>query len=620
MTTNNNHPKKSKRVGIRVHPLYIILLVMVNAVVLMVLGWPRVQERIPLLHTETSTPTETSTLTPTATFTLTPSPSPTATATPSPQILPTATLTPTPPTYGFLPQAGALFLSLREGKDTHLFAYSPFAKPNGSTYTALPLTRLTSGAQNDITPALSPDGKFLAFASNRGGAWDIYILSLESGEISQFTHTAGYEASPTWSHDGMWLAFEAYKGGNLEVMLQDVAQENAPINLSNHSGADYEPAWSSDGRKISFVSTRGGSAAIWMADLDQQDVQKRFSQISTGSPQRVRHPVWSWDGRYLAWAEIGADGKHQVVTWDSSHPELEPSPRGSGDLPAWGGDLLFTTLETPLETFLTAYPLGESAPLGVMLPAVKLPGSVEGLTWAPDIPLDLLATDAAVLTPTPMWEVSLSHSQTTGERYQLVVVDDLEAPYPQLHDLANESFSALRDAVAQELGWDFLSTLENAYTPLTLPPDPEQATSWTFTGRGVTVNDLPRQAGWMVVVREDFGSQTYWRVYVRANSQSGNQGQPLKELPWNFEARYRSSLGFERGGAIAENIPGGYWVDFTTLAAEYGWERVSAHSRWQTAFPLARFREFAFKEGLSWREAMLEIYPIEALYTPTVEP
>ncbi|MBS1250828.1 MAG: hypothetical protein MAG431_02425 [Chloroflexi bacterium] len=610
----NNHSEDSPRAGIRVHPLYIILLVAVNLVVIMVLGWPRVQERLPSFRTETPSPTVTVTPSPTLTRTLTPSPTATATASPSPTRESAATLSPS--TYNFTSQAGILILSLREGGNAHLFAYAPFAESNGETYTALPLTRLTDGAQNDITPALSPDGKYIAFASTRNGVWDIYTLSLESGEISQVTNTPGYEASPTWSPDGQWLAFEAYEGGNLEIMYQDVALENAPKILTNHPAGDYEPAWSHDGRMISFISTREGQSAVWLADLDQREMEERFSQISNLSAQRAKHPTWSPDGRYLAWAEIGGDGAHQIITWDTTTPNMAPTPAGSGDWPIWDqeGRLLFTTVETPLETYLTAYPLPQSDTPQVMLPAVRLPGKVEGLAWVPALPKEMLANNAPELTPTPLWETKLSQEQSAGGRYQLAPLENVSAPYPQLHDLADESFLAMRKHLSQKSGWDFLATLENAFLPLTAPPDPNQELSWTFTGRGIEVSDLPRQAGWMVVVREDYGMQTYWRVYVRANSQAGDQGRPLHELPWNFEARYgNASLAFERGGAVADTIPNGYWVDFTALATAYGWERVPALSSWQSAFPSARFQGFALREGLSWMEAMLEIYPPEAL-------
>ncbi len=45
------------------------------------------------------------------------------------------------------------------------------------------------------------------------------------------------------------------------------------------------------------------------------------------------------------------------------------------------------------------------------------------------------------------------------------------------------------------------------------------------------------QAGWVEVVREDFGGETYWRVFVRASRQDGSLGEPLRTRPWTFEAR-----------------------------------------------------------------------------------
>ena len=72
----------------------------------------------------------------------------------------------------------------------------------------------------------------------------------------------------------------------------------------------------------------------------------------------------------------------------------------------------------------------------------------------------------------------------------------------------------------------------------------------------------------------------------------------------------------ERGGQFAPILPG-YWVDFTVLARSYGWERQPALPNWRTYFAGARFTEFVLTGGLDWYNAMLELYPPEALVTPT---
>ena len=122
----------------------------------------------------------------------------------------------------------------------------------------------------------------------------------------------------------------------------------------------------------------------------------------------------------------------------------------------------------------------------------------------------------------------------------------------------------------------------------------------------------------MTVIREDFGQETFWRVYLRARFQDGSQGKPLHNLPWDFNARYSGQpLPYDQGGEIAGAVPPGYWVDMTQLAASYGWARLPALSNWQAVYAGARFNEFVKTDGLDWESAILEIYPDEVLLTLT---
>ncbi|HKG55231.1 MAG TPA: DPP IV N-terminal domain-containing protein, partial [Anaerolineales bacterium] len=95
----------------------------------------------------------------------------------------------------------AVIVAFEEDGYAHLFAYIP---------EKMPLTRITSGDWDDITPSASPDGKKIAFASNRNGFWDLYFLDLGTGEVTQLTNTPQYEGAPTWSPDGSFMAFESY--------------------------------------------------------------------------------------------------------------------------------------------------------------------------------------------------------------------------------------------------------------------------------------------------------------------------------------------------------------------------------------------------------------------------
>jgi hypothetical protein len=124
-------------------------------------------------------------------------------------------------------------------------------------------------------------------------------------------------------------------------------------------------------------------------------------------------------------------------------------------------------------------------------------------------------------------------------------------------------------------------------------------------------------AGWMTSTREQIGGETYWRLYLRALRQDGSQGEPIKSSPWDLGARYELNPSpYEAGGQFGP-VPSGYWVDVTSLAAAYGWQRLPALSNWRTYYEGARFTEFVMTGDLSWYSAMLELYPADILVTPT---
>jgi TolB protein len=208
--------------------------------------------------------------------------------------------------------------------------------------------------------------------------------------------------------------------------------------------------------------------------------------------------------------------------------------------------------------------------------------------------------------------------EVPGGRQHLVVLDGVQAPFPQLLDQVDEAFQALRVLVAEKSGWDFLASLDNAFVPLTAPLPPGMGEDWLYTGRAFAFDSQSMNAGWVVVVPERFGHQTYWRVYLKARFQNGSQGKPLNDLTWDFNARYQGDPNlFENGGDQIATSPPGYWVDFTDLACALGWERLPALPTWQSAVYTARFNEFLLPIDQTWEETMLDLYPAEALLTPT---
>lgn len=497
-----------------------------------------------------------------------------------------------------------------EGGYAHLFAYDPASAQ---------LTRLTYGTWSDITPALGSDGRSLAFASNRGGYWDLYRMDLSTGQVTQITDTPAYDASPSWSPDMAWIVYETYQDGHLDIAIQSMTDlSQAPVLLTDDGAADHSPVWAPNGREIAYVSDASGNSDIWIADLNK--TQDRLTDLTNTPDAAEDHPVWSPDGNRLAWSStVASPGYDGLYVWDATKPAQSPIWIGDGDWPAWNADgsALVTSADAANQELLVAYGL-DGKPL--LLPT-SLPGHLHGVVWprspVPD-PLPDAFRAAAAQTPTAISAPSVTPAAgVPSQRWYVTPLQNVQAPYPQLHALVADSFSQLRQRVIAETGWDALASLENAYVPLTVALDPGLGEDWLYTGRAFAINSLMVNAGWMSVAREDVGSQTYWRIYLRAQNQDGSQGAPLQNPPWDLNERYRlDPQTYEAGGGYAA-VPPGYWIDFTALAQAYGWKRLPALTNWRSYFPGARFTEFYRDDGLSWYGAMLELYPSAALLTPT---
>jgi TolB protein len=115
------------------------------------------------------------------------------------------------------------------------------------------------------------------------------------------------------------------------------------------------------------------------------------------------------------------------------------------------------------------------------------------------------------------------------------------------------------------------------------------------------------------------GNATYWRVFLRAAEQDGSLGEPLRALPWDLSARDDGGRAEVEGGAPVERMPSGYYVDFTALARDYGWERVPSLWRWRHFWPDILWWEYRKNSDLTWWPCMLEIFEpeeIEAAFGP----
>ena len=533
-------------------------------------------------------------------------------ATTTPGLSPTSGPTPTP-----LGSGGAIAFALRRNGNADIYALNQAERQ---------LVRLTYDPAEDRNPAWSPDGNYIAFASNRAHNWDIYLLDLAgSAPPIRLTHDPGFDANPSWSPDGRWIAFETYRRGNLDIYVMSTTEEQVR-RVTTDRAPDYGPAWSPDSRAIAFSSFRDGNKDVYLYLLDGEG---EIINITHSPDLDEDAPAWSPDGTQLAYVS-GPRGNPsiQVTTfdWDAMMAnQAETELFGVGDSPAWSpdGQSLIYTYERGGNSHLIAASMTGWA---LFHQVYSTDGLLDDLAWT-DLALSprvVARARAAEPADEPPFYVELAQpTPASGPPYRLVLLPNVsDGDGELLSDRVNESFNALRQRVVEEVGWDYLADLGDSWRPMTYtPPSGHSRMSWHVCGRAIGLDQEPYEEDepQVELIREDVGNVTYWRVFIRAAEQDGSMGEPLREAVWDLNARQQGGRARVEGGAPKSSIPSGYYVDFTTLASDYGWERMPALWRWRYSWPDIRWWEFQKTDGLIWWDCMLEVFEpeeIEAAFGP----
>jgi TolB protein len=543
---------------------------------------------------------------PTATATAAPIPTMTATPQPEPtEIRPTPWPTPNPLAKG----GSVLFIERRNG-NSDIYALS--------VGQARPL-RLTAHPADERDPAWSPDGRRLAFATHRDGNWEIYTLELANGRLRRLTNDPAFDAGPSWSDDGQWLVFESYRENNLDLYLLRADGTGQPIRLTEHPAPDYSPAWSPGGRHIAFTSWRSGNQDIFVMPLDA--ASDGTAQNVTLSPAgQEDNPAFSPDGRTLAFDDSGSGFELLYSLPLADYRPAGPAePLGQqGSHPTWspGGASFIYVYQQAGRSYLMA---GGADSWSVAPQAYGSDGQLASPAWSSvALPptVAMAPAEATMANGQPLFVETVSQPDGDGPPSLLWPVP-VNAPAALLSDEVDNSFVSLRERIIVEAGWDFLGQVDALFEPIELDPLPGLSDrSWNKAGRAFdfyyryALADDPQ----VEVVREDIGHQTYWRVYLRTAQQDGSQGEPLRDRPWDFRARYGFEPQFyDQGGKLKDYLPAGYYLDFTTLAADYGWSWTPAAETWRTYFPAIRFWHYENRQELSWAEAMQALYPAEEI-------
>lgn len=213
------------------------------------------------------------------------------------------------------------------------------------------VTKLNDGA---CQPSWSPDGQKLVFTSpcrsNRQtyAGSSVWIINADGTGLKPLATAPGGDFDPAWSPQGDKIAFTSLEDGWSQIYVVNI-DGSGRTNLSNNHASESQPRWSPSGSQIIYISVRSKVSEVWIMPAAGGDGQ-RFSR-SGGREDST--PSWSPDGQYIAFDQIISGVSRLMVMQfkEGSTPETRVCPAGPLSTqpmaePAWSQDGHWLAFET----------------------------------------------------------------------------------------------------------------------------------------------------------------------------------------------------------------------------------------------------------------------------------
>ena len=197
---------------------------------------------------------------------------------------------------------------------------------------------IDAGSMN-IAPSISPDGKYVAFISERDlFNVNLFIADTETGRVVKKLNSLNSDphfdalrfinSSGSWSPEGKRFVFVAFSEGDNDIAILDVDSGDITRRISVEGiGAMTNPVWSPDGRTIAFSGIDGGISDLYLLDVETSEVRQL-----TNDRYADLQPTWSPDGGTLAFVTDRGEEGTNFETLDYAHMRLGLIDVASGEI------------------------------------------------------------------------------------------------------------------------------------------------------------------------------------------------------------------------------------------------------------------------------------------------